>query len=171
MRSRVFLVLVCLLSTVAGLCACGAFQNAQADCPFSHFAWTASAEEIIAEEGTDYSSYDSVYGGVCYTYPKEYEGLMGTVKYMFDGDGSLASMAWAYSSDSQEELLDLYEKICASVSAGYGESGYKAEHQTSYGGVWYRENGDIILSTMITSENKALQFAYLSPAVSKGKDK
>lgn len=169
MRSRVFFILVCLLFTAAGLSACGASAGARgADCPFSHFVWSSSAEDIIAEEGENYGSYDSVYGGVCYTYPKEFEGLMGTIKYMFDGNGSLVSMAWAYSSDSQEELLDLYERIYASVSAVYGESGYHAGHQTNYGGVWYRENGDIILSTMLTSENKALQYSYLSPAVSGG---
>ena len=135
MRSRVFLleVLVCLLFTAAGLCACGASGDAQlADCPFSQLNWNSSIREVVAVEGEEHGSYDSVYGGVCYTYPREFEERMGTVKYMFDGDG------------------------------------YSAEHQTNYGGVWYRDNGDIILSVMITSETKALQFSFLSPAVSSG---
>lgn len=171
MRSRVFLleVLVCLLFTAAGLCACGASGDAQlADCPFSQLNWNSSIREVVAVEGEEHGSYDSVYGGVCYTYPREFEERMGTVKYMFDGDGALASIAWAWGTDSQEELLSLYHTIYDSVSAQCGESGYSAEHQTNYGGVWYRDNGDIILSVMITSETKALQFSFLSPAVSSG---
>lgn len=167
MRSRVFFpgVLVCLLFTAIGLCACGADKPA-ADCPFSHLTWNSSVRDMVAEEGEAHSSYDSVYGGVCYTYPKEFEGRTGTVKYMFDGEGKLASIAWAYGTDSEEELTALYEAIYASVSASHGESGYSAGHQTNYGGVWYLDSGDIILSTMITSEQKALQYSYLSPAVS-----
>lgn len=88
MRSRVFLleVLVCLLFTATGLCACGASGDGHpADCPFSHMTWTCSVSDVVAEEGEEHGSYDSVYGGVCYTYPKEFEGRAGTVKYMFDG--------------------------------------------------------------------------------------
>ncbi len=149
MRSRVFLleVLVCLLFTATGLCACGASGDGHpADCPFSHMTWTCSVSDVVAEEGEEHGSYDSVYGGVCYTYPKEFEGRAGTVKYMFDGDEQLAAIA------------------------RYGESGYSAGHQTNYGGVWYRDSGDIILSAMITSELKALQYSYLSPAVSHAAD-
>ncbi len=173
MRSRVFLleVLVCLLFTATGLCACGASGDGHpADCPFSHMTWTCSVSDVVAEEGEEHGSYDSVYGGVCYTYPKEFEGRAGTVKYMFDGDEQLAAMAWTWETGSQEELAEVYDAIYASVSARYGESGYSAGHQTNYGGVWYRDSGDIILSAMITSELKALQYSYLSPAVSHAAD-
>ena len=167
MRSRVFLlkVWVCLLLTAAALSGCGASEDG-ADCPFSALRWGSSLSDVVAEEGEERGSYDSVYGGVCYTYPKEFEGHAGTVKYMFDADEKLVSAAWTYGTDSEEELLALYDAIYASVSGSYGESGYSSEHQTNYGGVWYRDEGDIILSVMITSENKALQYAYLSPAVS-----
>ena len=56
--------------------------------------------------------------------------------------------------------------ISASTVEKYGESGYDANGVGNYGGVWYRENGDIILTTMVTTENKALQYAYLHPLVS-----
>lgn len=170
MRSRVFLleVLVCLLFTAMGLCACGASGDGwPADCPFSHLTWSSSMGDVVAEEGEEHGSYDSVYGGVCYTYPKELEGRAGTVKYMFDGDGKLAAMAWTWEAESQEELEGLYDTLYASLSARYGESGYSAGHQTNRGGVWYLDSGDIILSAMTTSEVKALQYSYLSPAVSK----
>ena len=85
---------------------------------------------------------------------------------MFDGDGKLAAMAWTWEAESREELEGLYDTLYASLSARYGESGYSAGHQTNYGGVWYLDSGDIILSAMITSELIALQYSYLSPAVS-----
>lgn len=123
--------------------------------------------DVVAEEGEEHGSYDSVYGGVCYTYPRDFEGRAGTVKYMFDGDGKLAAIAWTWETGSEDELKELYDMIYASLSARYGESGYSAGHQTNYGGVWYLDSGDIVLSAMMTSELKALQYSYLSPAVSK----
>ncbi len=116
--------------------------------------------------GSGPSTYDSVYGGTCYTWPKEYNGLMGTVKYMFDDEEKLMCVAWAYGCDDADELLSLYESINGSVNEKYGESGYAADHPGNYGNVWYLETGDIVLTTMITAENKALQYAYLHPLVS-----
>lgn len=136
------------------------------DCPFTELTWNSTIEDMTAAEGQDYSTYDSLYGGLCYTYPKEYEGRSGTIKYMFDDENRLMSVAWAYSAESAEELQELYETISASIIKEHGESGYTAGGVGNYGGVWYRENGDIILTTMVTTENKALQYAYLHPLVS-----
>ena len=89
--------------------------------------------------------------------------MPGTVKYMFDQDEKLASIAWAYGSDDADELYKLYDTIHADVVAAHGESGYNTQKETNYGDVWYLEDGNIIISTMVTDSQKALQFAYLSP--------
>ena len=78
-------------------------------------------------------------------------------------------VAWAYGCNDADELFALYESINDSVNEKYGESGYAADHPGNYGNVWYLTTGDIVLTTMITTENKALQYAYLHPAVSNKK--
>lgn len=152
------------------LCACGASKKASAPAaPFTDLTWEAAVEDMIAAEGEDYVTYPSVYNGTTYTYSKQYLGKDGTIKYMFDQDGALMSAAWAFSSENVGVLQDLYDEINASVNASFGESSYSADGTNAvgnYGNVWYLEQGDIILSTMITSETKALQYAYLHPAVS-----
>lgn len=162
------LFLSCILLIL--LCACGAPKNApDPAAPFTDLTWEAAVEDMIAVEGEDYETYPSVYNGTTYTYPKQYLGKEGTIKYMFDQDGALMSAAWAFSSENTGVLQDLYDEIDASVNASFGESSYSADGNNSvgnYGNVWYLEQGDIILSTMITSETKALQYAYLHPSVS-----
>lgn len=158
----------CIL--LALLCACGG-QKSVSDpaAPFTELTWEATAQDMIAVEGENYETYPSVYNGTTYTYPKQYLGKDGTIKYMFDQDGALMSAAWAFSSENVGVLQDLYDEIEASVNASFGESGYSADETNSvgnYGNVWYLEQGDIILNTMITSEAKALQYAYLHPSVS-----
>ncbi len=159
------LLLLCILTS------CGKEQGPVFDCPFTGLDWNSTTDDMIASEGENYSTYDSLYGGLCYTYPKEYEGRSGTVKYMFDAENRLMSVAWTYSAETAEELQMLYDSISASVTSKYGESGYDAGGVGNYGGVWYRENGDIIITTMATSETKALQYAYLHPLVSHTEEK
>ncbi len=138
-------------------------------CPFTELNWESSLEDIITIEGKDYSTYDSVYGGLCYTFPKEYMDLNGTIKYMFDENLNLVCVAWAYTSEDAQELYSLYDTINASVNQIFGESEYNPQNSTNYGNVWYREDGNIILSIMNADFNKALQYAYLHPSVSSQK--
>ena len=133
------------------------------DCPFSELSWSSSVSDMISVEGEDYETYDSVYGGTTYTYERAYKDATGTVKYMFDDKEKLASIAWAYGSDNEGELYTLYHSIHADLVETYGESGYQTEKETNYGDVWYRKEGNILISTMVTESQKALQFAYLSP--------
>ena len=169
--ARNFLPLLTALLLLCALTACGQDKKPAFDCPFTELNWDSTTEDMTAAEGENYSTYDSLYGGLCYTYPKEYEGHSGTVKYMFDAENRLMSVAWAYSAETAEELEALYETISAATVEQYGESGYDAGGVGNYGGVWYRENGDIILTTMVTTENKALQYAYLHPLVSHKEEK
>jgi hypothetical protein len=171
--TRKKLTAVCLSLTLLGAAASGCGSNASStlpDCPFSELKWNSSVKAMQKLEGSDYDTYDSVYGGTTYTYDKEYQGVTGTVKYMFDDKKNLACIAWTYGSDSADELYDLYENIHDDVVADYGDSGYNTEKATNYGDVWYLEDGNIIISTMVTDSQKALQFAYLSPEQSTAKE-
>jgi len=171
-RTIHFLSLLTGMLLLCALTACGGEKETgpALNCPFTGLSWDSTVNDMLSAEGKDYSTYDSLYGGLCYTYPKEYEGHTGTVKYMFNEEEELMSVAWAYSTEDTDEIEALYETISASIVAKYGESGYDAGGVGNYGGVWYLESGDIILTTMITSENKALQYAYLHPLVSKGSE-
>ncbi len=156
---------LCLLC----ICSCNQTEDSseKAVAPFTEAFWSSSVDDVIATEGASSYTYDSVYGGTTYTYPKEYSKKSGTVKYMFDEKDDLMCIAWAYGSDDEKELYDLYDEINQSVNDIYGESNYNADNnKTNYGNVWHLESGDIILSTMVTADNKALQYAYLNPAAS-----
>ena len=167
-----FLSLLIGLLLLCALTACGGEKETEPalDCPFTDLGWNSTVDDMLSAEGDDYSTYDSLYGGLCYTYPKDYVGLSGTVKYMFNEENKLMSVAWAYSAENADEIASLYETVSTSIIAENGESGYDVSGVGNYGGVWYRESGDIILTTMITSENKALQYAYLHPLVSRGEE-
>lgn len=162
---RLIILCFCLLPVFFTACS-SREKEPVLDCPFTEMNWESTADDVISAEGNDFSTYDSVYGGTCYTFAKEYEGYQGTVKYMFDGENKLMCVAWAYGCEDADELLALYETISASVNSLFGESGYSADHPGNSGNVWYLESGDIVLTTMITSDNKALQYAYLHPLVS-----
>lgn len=164
MKKQLIHFCLTLFLAAALLCGCGDKEaSLLPDCPFTELKWSSSVKDMEQTEGTDYQTYDSVYGGTTYTYEKEFQGVVGTVKYMFDEDDKLASIAWAYGSDDADELYRLYETIHADVVKTHGESGYNTQKETNYGDVWYREDGNIIISTMVTDSQKALQFAYISP--------
>ena len=163
-----FITLLVLSVCLIGICSCGKnIASGRAVAPFADVSWSSSVSDVIRTEGESTNTYDSVYGGTTYSYPKEFDDKKGTVKYMFDDKDALMCIAWAYGSDDEDELYELYNTINQSVNDVYGESNYSADtNATNYGNVWRLESGNIILSTMITSETKALQYAYLNPAVS-----
>lgn len=134
--------------------------------PFTEITWEDDFEDVTNLEGDNYESYDSVYGGTTYTFPKKYLNLDGTIKYMFDGDGKLMCVAWSYGSDSLDSLTELYDEIHSDVEAAYGESGYNTNASTNFGDVWHLDGGDIILSVMNTNTQKALQYSYQNSVVS-----
>lgn len=134
--------------------------------PFTEITWENKLEDVIKLEGDQYESYASVYSGTTYAFPKEYLNLEGTIKYMFDGDGALMCIAWAYGSDSLNSLTKLYNKIHSDVEETYGESGYNPNSPTNFGDVWKLDSGHIILSVMNTNTQKALQYSYQNPLIS-----
>ncbi len=148
------------------LCGCQKEKPATAASPFSDVTWEYSIEDVQAYENTEPATYDSVYGGLCYTYPKSYDTFEGTVKYMFDGNEKLMCVAWTCSSEEEQELYDFYDKIEAAVNSETNGSPAVTDKISNAGHVWYREDGNIILSLMLTSDLKALQYSYLHPDVS-----
>lgn len=164
MKKKILSLALTLSLAASLLAGCGSkASDSQPDCPFSELKWSSSVKDMEKAEGSDYETYDSVYGGTTYTYPKEFKGSEGTVKYMFDDKERLSGIAWAYGSEDADELYGLYDDIHKDLIDTYGDSGYNTDKETNYGDVWYREDGNIIISTMVTDSQKALQFAYISP--------
>ena len=48
--------------------------------PFTEMTWENSVEDVIAEEGDDYTTYESIYNGTTYEFAKNYLDQDGTVK-------------------------------------------------------------------------------------------
>lgn len=165
MKHTIHLFPIILTALFLGFSLSGC-QKEAGDFPFTSLTWESGYEDMIALEGSDHDTYDSVYEGTTYTYAKEYLGRSGTIKYMFDSEDALMCVAWAYGTDSTEELDEVYQTIHQQLVKAYGDSGYHPAHDTNYGDVWYLESGDILISAVTTESQKALQYAYLNPAVS-----
>ncbi len=164
---KIAFLLVLALSTLF-IAGC---QKKEMKCPFTTITWNSTLEDIIALEGECKESYDSVYGGTTYTYPKEYDELDGTIKYMFDDKEMLVCMSWLYESNDSEDLKAMYDKIHSETEDVLGESGYqfnsdKFAAMANPNDVWYLESGNVILTMVDTSEVKALQYTFLHPDVS-----
>lgn len=143
----------------------GCSEKEPIDCPYSDLGWETTEDELFAAEGDYVSSYDSTYGGLTYTYEGSYKDRDGVLKYMYDEEGVLMSIAFTYSSTSDEDLQEFYDELHSELVDTYGESGNKdTSNSTNYGDVWRMDEGHIILSVMITDSNKALQIAYVNPA-------
>lgn len=151
----------CFLPVPGLFFGCGAAKPI--DCPFTDLGWETTEEELFKAEGEYDESYDSTYGGKTYTYDGSYMGRDGVLKYMYDEDGVLMSVAWAYSSGDADELKKLYDEIVSETEGKYGESEYTTNKATNYGNVWKLKEGHIIVSVMMTDSNKALQIAYVNP--------
>lgn len=164
-----FYKILCCLAVISGiafLTGCAGNPKQTAVCPFSDLTWEASPEDAIESEGDAYQTYDSIYNGSTYTFPKRYLKQDGTIKYMFDDKDALMCFAWTVQSDDEASLQALYDEIHAQLVKTYGESGYNTSKSTNYGDVWHLKQGDIVLSVMKTASQKALQYSYMHPAVS-----
>ncbi len=153
-------VLIILLFILMVCCSKG--EEIQA--PFSTLTWSATAEDVVALEGSDYKEGEPVYSGDCYTYAHEYKGMTGTLQYMFDEKGRLASVAWLCTSTSLDEIQSLYAKEQAEITEKYGEGGFDSQYASQIGGdVWYTDGGNIILLMSTVDEYQALQISYVNP--------
>lgn len=138
--------------------------------PFSDMSWDSTLENITAAEGDNYETHDSIYDGITYSFPKNYAGESGTVKYMFDGDDRLMCIAWSCETDDADELNRIYDSIRSDLENTYGDSDYSTDEASNHGNVWRFEEGNIILGAVTTDSVCTLQYSYLHPDVSsKGK--
>lgn len=185
--------LICLFFTLVLLAAslAGCQKKATtAECPFTTITWGDTLDDITKLEGDYLETYDSAYKGTTYTYAKEYDGLDGTIKYMFDGKEKLVGMAWTYTSDDADDIISVYNKIHEESEKTLGKSGYNLnsgknelntklqENQEALNAagmsspmadVWYLKSGNIIMNTLITNDVKAVQYTFLHPDVSQAK--
>lgn len=165
--------LLCLTLAAALLVGCSSTTTTEVvlEAPFTEAEWSSTPEEVIALEGehsnpAEYTTTDSVYGGTCYIFPKEYLGYEGSIKYMYDAENSLACVAWSYGTPDAKAVSDLYEEIHSQTTEKYGEGLRTAKHYSNMGDKWSLESGNILLITFITEKNAALQYSYLHPSVS-----
>lgn len=157
------LLLVCLFLL------CGCTSKKRVECPFTEITWENTPEEVQELEGELLDSYTSIYYGTTYTFPKEYKGMSGTVKYMFDDNDKLMSIAWLYIPESKEDLESVYTTLREETNQLYGESGFNSDMGTARSDVWYLEDGNILIGVMSTGVNEAIQYQFFHPDVSSKK--
>ena len=117
---KLFTLLFALVFCIVFTWGCG---KKAAECPFTTITWEHTLEDIQELEGSDGETYDStVYGGPVYSYPKEYDGLKGTIKYSFDENDRLVNMAWMYETDDSDDLLAVYDQIHKEAEDMLGKS-------------------------------------------------
>ena len=97
--------------------------------------------------------------------------MEGTVKYSFDEEDRLVSMAWMYEAKDSEDLAGVYDKLHGQAEDMLGKSGFKYNSDrfadlTSPGDVWYLDTGNVILNTVDAEDVKILQYNFLHPDVS-----
>lgn len=140
-------------------------------CPFTEVGWKCSEKTLKAYETGDFTTYPSVYSGTTYNYHKDYMGHNGTIKYMYDNNGDLKCIGWLYSAENMEDLTEVFDMLYDECNEKYGDYDYVAPGGGvvgNAGGVWYRDEGNIVLSQMTTDDVLAVQCTYLHPDVSRG---
>ncbi len=160
--------LLLLTGIFLSLCGCSSVSR-EVTIPFTEITWESSAEDVQALEGELQDSYYSSYKGTTYVYEKEYLGLSGSIKYMFDDEEKLMSMAWLYLPESDEDLEIVYADLVKQTNKLYGKSGFDSDMNTAKGEVWYLENGNILIGVMSTGVNEAIQYQFFHPEVSSEK--
>lgn len=135
------------------------------NCPFTDLKWESAVEDMVALEGEVFETYDSIYKGTTYTYPKEYLGMSGTIKYMYDDKGRLCNVSWSYSSDDENDIMEVYRKVCDDTSGALGKS-TTDDGVGNFCEVWSGA-GTVMANAVITNDAKVMQIAYMSPEVSK----
>lgn len=165
LRHISFLFLLTLLAATTGC------QQKKAECPFTTITWEDTLEDIMALEGSSAETYESIYDGTTYTFPKEYDGLDGTIKYSFDSEEKLVSLSWMYIAKDSKDLEEVYDKLHSEAEDMLGESGFqftsdKFADLASPGDVWYLEDGNILINTVDTADVQILQYTFLHPDVS-----
>lgn len=157
-----------LLFLFFSLSGCSA-KKETVSCPFTEITWESTLEDVQSLEGELLESYPSSYKGTTYVYEKEYDGMAGSIKYMFDDQNQLRSMAWVYLPTSNEDLEKVYADLVSRTTKWYGDSGFDSDLVTAKGEVWYLEGGNVLIGVMSTGINEAIQYQYFHPEISSEK--
>lgn len=122
-------------------------QSKKAECPFTEITWENTLDEVLALEGEPLDSYPSTYSGTTYTFNKVFHDMSGTIKYMFDDNDKLMSMAWLYIPESKDNLENVYQLLCSETNQLYGESGFDSDTGTPRAacGIWKAETSSSVL--------------------------
>ncbi len=163
-RSILSMILISVFMSLM-FTACGKKTDV-APAPFSELTWNTTYDEMVALEGKETNSYDSVYDGTTYAYKGNFLNHDGSIKYMYDDKEKLVCISWEYTAKSPEDLKKVYNELLEDLTDKYGESGYKSGNSTNSGNVWYRKEGNIILSSVSTKNINAILCSYLNPSVS-----
>ena len=118
-RLRKSVILLFLIAMCLFICSCG--QSKKAECPFTEITWENTLDEVLALEGEPLDSYPSTYSGTTYIFSKDFHDMSGTIKYMFDDNDRLMSMAWLYIPESEDDLENVYQTLCDETTQTYGE--------------------------------------------------
>ncbi|MBQ3792927.1 MAG: hypothetical protein IIU45_05500 [Lachnospiraceae bacterium] len=167
-KSALLFLAITILVLSMSLAGCGkkAPQESASTCPYTSLTWDATVEDMIALEGEDYETYDSIYKGMTYTYPKEYLGHTGMIKYMYDADGRLCNMSWSYTGETADDLKAVYDGVCQDATTLYGE-GETDDGVGNLCKMWVETEETIMANAVITDDTKVMQIAYMRADVSK----
>lgn len=136
-------------------------------CPYTSLWWGDDLEDVLTLEGEPLETYASVYGGDTYVFPREFMGVSGQIKYMFDESENLASLAWMYSDADADAVLAAYAQIYGELEDQLGEFGYANANSTNAGGVWYTQAADILINVVSMQQSTAMQYTYINPDASR----
>ena len=168
MDHRIPAALFFTIITIAVFAGCSSSKKG-INCPFTELSWESTADEMITAEGDKYDTYDSIYKGLTYTYPKEYLGNTGMIKYMYDDSGKLCNVSWSYTGDGEDEVMDIYRAVVEDMNRLHGES-KNDDGVGNYCEMWISNGGTVMANAVITNDTKVMQIAYMSPEVSKQTD-
>ena len=134
--------------------------------PFTELGWEATEEEMKSIEGEPAETYASIYKGTTYTYPRQYLGRDGVIKYMYDDTGRLCNVSWSYTGDSADNVTQVYRAVCDDTEKLFG-SGQDDDGVGNYCRMWLTDSGTVMANAVITKDVTVMQIAYMSKEVSK----
>ena len=154
-----------MIAAPALLTGCGT-KSGGINCPFSELSFESSMEDMTAVEGEGYDTYDSIYKGLTYTYPKEYLGSAGMIKYMYDDAGKLCNISWSYTGSDAEDVMNVYNNVVEDMKRLFGE-GKNDDGVGNYCEIWTGDAGTVMANAVVTNDTYVMQVAYMSAEVSK----
>ena len=135
---------------------------------FTDTTFDTSEADMLNKEGEPSETYPSLYGGTVYVFPgHEYKGVTGSVKYMTDDKGNIASMSWLYESDDVDSVAEVFNNTHDNLTEKLGSSGNSSAGQGSIGDAWNFDDVHIMIDAVITNDYKGMQVTYLKAEYSK----